>query len=80
MAEYQFTAHCLFVLNLPRRDVRPQWCIRVIEDPIRREVQPDGRIRFWAILPELGGRALRVVTLADGITILTAFPDRRFKP
>jgi hypothetical protein len=80
MTEYQFTAHCLFVRNLKRRFLRPEWCIRVIEDRIRRETQRDGRIRFWAGLPELGGHALRVVTLADGITILTAFPDRGFKP
>ncbi|MDR3721430.1 MAG: hypothetical protein P4L00_07495 [Candidatus Acidoferrales bacterium] len=42
-------------------------------------IQPDGRIRFWGILPELGGRALRVVTLADGETVHNAFPDRDFK-
>jgi hypothetical protein len=28
---------------------------------------------------ELGGRVLRVVTLADGKTIHNAFPDRNFK-
>jgi hypothetical protein len=28
--------------------------------------------------PELGGRALRVITLADGMTIHNAFLDRRF--
>ena len=47
-------------------------------DPIKREVQSDGRIRFWGVLPELGGRALRVVTLADGETVHNAFPDRNF--
>jgi hypothetical protein len=31
-------------------------------------------------VPELGGRYLRVVTLADKVTILNAFPDRGFKP
>jgi hypothetical protein len=30
--------------------------------------------------PELGGRYLRVITLADKVTILNAFPDRGFKP
>jgi hypothetical protein len=43
------------------------------------EIQPDGRIQFWGILPELDGRALRVVTLADGETVHNAFPDRDFK-
>ena len=55
-------------------------CIAVIERPLRRQEQADGRIRFWAIVPSLGGRALRVVTLADGTTIHNAFFDRRFRP
>jgi hypothetical protein len=58
--------------------IRREWCERVIANPIKREVQPDGRIRYWARLPELGGRALRVVTLADGVTVHNAFPDRDF--
>ena len=24
------------------------WCSDVITDPLRREVQPDGRVRYWA--------------------------------
>jgi hypothetical protein len=28
----------------------------------------------------LGGRVLRVVTLADGEALHSAFPDRNFKP
>lgn len=36
--------------------------------------------RFWALLPELGNRYLRVVTLADRVAIHNAFLDRRFKP
>jgi hypothetical protein len=55
-------------------------CITVIEHPLRRQVQADGRIRFWAIVPDLGNRALRVVTLSDGMTIHNAFFDRRFRP
>ena len=60
--------------------IRPEWCAQVIADPLKREVQPDGRIRFWGIIAELGGRALRVVTLEDGETIHNAFPDRNFAP
>ena len=51
-----------------------------MRNPLKREVQPDGRIRFWGIVPELGGRALRVVTLQDGETLYNAFPDRNFRP
>lgn len=44
---------------------------------VLREVQADGRIRFWVYVPELG-RHLRVVTLDDGETVHNAFPDRSF--
>jgi hypothetical protein len=55
--------------------------VRAIEEAVRKEVQADGeRVRFWAEVPELGHRFLRVVTLADERTIHNAFPDRRFKP
>jgi hypothetical protein len=47
---------------------------------VKREVQDDGRIRFWGIISESGGRALRVATLADGETVHNAFPDRDFVP
>lgn len=56
-----------------------EWCELAISNPICLEVQEDGRIRHWVFIPELN-RYLRVVTLADGITIHNAFPDRRFKP
>jgi hypothetical protein len=59
--------------------IQLEWCERVLARPLATEIQPDGRIRFWGILPELDGRALRVVTLADGETVHNAFPDRGFK-
>ena len=55
-------------------------CRRVIENPEKKEIQPEGRIRFWAKVEELGNKYLRVVTLADGMTIHNAFIDRGFKP
>lgn len=58
--------------------IRREWCERVLARPARREVQPDGRIRYWATVPELGERVLRVVTLEDGETVHNAFPDRDF--
>ena len=59
--------------------LRVEWCEQILARPIARAVQPDGRIRFWGIVPELGARVLRVVTLADGETVHNAFPDRDFK-
>ena len=55
-------------------------CRKVIRNPIKKEIQPDGRIRFWAKVEELEGKCLRVVTLEDGFTIHNAFIDRGFKP
>ncbi|MBM3323101.1 hypothetical protein FJY69_06465 [candidate division WOR-3 bacterium] len=63
---------------LPKRPyVQTEWCERVIAEPVRREGQPDGRVRYWAFVAE-AGRYLRVVTLADGETVHNAFFDRRF--
>ena len=60
--------------------IRQEWCERIVASPLRREVQGDGRIRFWGTVPELEDRVLRVVTLDDGETIHNAFPDRGFRP
>lgn len=58
--------------------IKREWCERALLQPIRREVQPDGRVRHWVWIPELR-KHLRVVTLEDGETILNAFPDREFE-
>lgn len=58
--------------------LKMEWCEEAIRNPIRREAQPDGRIRHWIFVGELG-RFLRVITLEDGETIHNAFPDREFK-
>ena len=60
--------------------IKREWCEQIVASPLKREVQPDGRIRFWGPVPELGGRVLRVVTLEDGQTLHNAFPDRAFSP
>ena len=57
--------------------IQREWCERALREPARREVQSDGRIRFWIYVPDLG-RHLRVVTLEDGETVHNAFPDRSF--
>ncbi len=58
--------------------IRREWCAEILASPVRREVQPDGRVRYWGLIPELGERALRVVTLDDGETVHNAFFDRGF--
>jgi hypothetical protein len=59
--------------------IQRAWCERIVAKPLHYEVQPDGRTRHWGVVPELGARVLRVVTLEDGETVHNAFPDRDFK-
>ena len=76
---YRFTNYFENQVLMKRPYLRKIWCIRVIENPLRIEWQSDReRVRFWARVPELDGRVLRVVTLRDKRTIHNAFPDRRF--
>jgi len=62
-----------------RAYLKLEWCMEALENPIHRELQEDGRIRHWVYIEPLG-KYLRVITLADGITLHNAFPDRRFTP
>jgi hypothetical protein len=62
-----------------RSYLKVEWIKYVISNPIRVEVQANGRIRQWAFIPELG-KYLRVVTESDGETVHNAFLDRGFKP
>jgi hypothetical protein len=58
--------------------IHDDWILQVIDAPEREEIQPDGRIRRWKRITEAGGRALRVILLADKTTIHNAFFDRDF--
>jgi len=58
--------------------LKREWCEQALQNPVRKDIQPDGRIRFWVFIPELN-KYLRVVTLEDGKTVLNAFPDRNFE-
>jgi hypothetical protein len=80
MDEFSFADYFEQKVLRKRPYLRKEWCIAVVTNPIRSEPQGGARYRFWAPVPELGGRYLRVATLADKVTILNAFPDRGFKP
>jgi len=56
------------------------WCEYAIENSEKDEPQEHNRHRFWARIPELRNRYLRVVTLKDKITIQNPLPDRSDKP
>jgi len=64
---------------IKRPYLQKEWCENVVNNPLKKEIQPDGRIRYWGYIAELN-KYLRVVTLDDGETIHNAFPDRNFKP
>jgi hypothetical protein len=56
-----------------------EWIEQVMNSPILIAIQPNGRVRMWGLIEEMG-KYLRVVTESDGVTIHNAFFDRRFKP
>ena len=53
------------------------WVLSTLAEPLRREIQSDGRVRYWSWVAE-EDRYLRVVTLEDGETVHNAFYDRNF--
>ena len=70
----------LFRNRSDRAIIKDEWIERTISFPDAEMVQEDGRIRRWAKVEEMGDRYLRVILLADGITVHNAFFDRRYKP
>jgi len=80
MVQYKFTEY--FENEVLRKCpyLKKGWCIRVLENALRSEIQEGNRYRFLGRIEELEGRMLRVITLNDKVTIHNAFPDRGFKP
>jgi len=76
---FKFTEYFEKEVLRKRPYLKKEWCVRIVENPIKIEKQEDNRYRFWGIVDELDGKILRVVTLEDKRTIHNAFPDRRFK-
>ncbi|MFN3740288.1 MAG: hypothetical protein ACK4TF_06390 [Thermodesulfovibrionales bacterium] len=61
-----------------RAIIKEEWILDTIKNPVKTEVQTDGRIRKWKFIEECG-RYLRVILLEDGETVHNAFFDRNFK-
>ena len=80
MPEYNFTEYFEKEVLRKRPYLKKEWCIRVLQEPLRSELQEGNQYRFWGKIEELEGRVLRVITLEDKMTIHNAFPDRGFKP
>lgn len=59
-----------------------EWIAATLADPLAREAQPDGRIRWWRridLAESDKSYILRVVTLEDGETVHNAFFDRNYR-
>lgn len=78
MDEYRYTDYFENEVLRKRPYLRKEWCVFVVENAEKVEPQEQNRYRFWARIPELENRYLRVITLDDKITIHNAFPDRSF--
>ncbi len=57
--------------------IKDEWIEQVIDNPVRSEIQSDGRIRKWAKIED-AGKYLRVILLENGETVHNAFFDRKF--
>ena len=78
--DYEFTEYFLKRGLENRPYLSKEICIQVVQDPAKVEEQKDNkRVRFWAPVKQLGGKAIRVVTLEDRRTIHNAFIDRGYK-
>jgi hypothetical protein len=51
MAEYRFTDYFEREVLRKRPYLRREWCIAVLQAPIRVERQENNRYRFWGVSP-----------------------------
>ena len=79
MKSYTFTPYFENEVLKKRPYLKKEWCVEVVENPLRVELQEKNRFRFWGRVKELDNKVLRVVTLENKQTIHNAFPDRVFK-
>ena len=79
MEKYKYTPYFENEVLRKRPYLKKEWCMKVIENPIKVEPQENNRFRFWGKIAEFHDKILRVITLEDKITIHNAFFDRSFK-
>jgi hypothetical protein len=73
------TQYFLFIKQRPDRAIiKDKWILDAIKNPVKTEVQSDGRIRKWKFIEEVR-KYLRVILLEDGETVHNTFFDRNFK-
>ncbi|OGK67328.1 MAG: hypothetical protein A2W77_06235 [Nitrospinae bacterium RIFCSPLOWO2_12_39_16] len=75
----KYTQYFIHTRKRPDRAyIKDEWIERVINNPVRSEIQSDGRIKKWAKIED-SGKYLRVILLEDGETVHNAFFDRKFR-
>ena len=75
----KYTQYFYYMRQRPDRSkIKEEWIEFTIKNPVRTEIQSDGRIRKWAKIKD-EGKYLRVIMLEDKKTIHNAFFDRNFK-
>jgi hypothetical protein len=75
----KYTQYFLYTKERPGRScIEEEWIKNAIDNPLRTEVQKDGRVRKWVYVKEVD-KYLRVILLSDSITVHNAFFDRSFK-
>ncbi len=79
MIEYKITPYFENIVLKKRDYIKKEWCISIVENPLKIDVQESGKVRFWGIVEEFDNKIFRVVVLSDRITMHNAFPVRRFK-
>jgi hypothetical protein len=73
------TQYFSFLKGRPdRATIKEKWILETITNPLKQEIQSDGRIRKWSYIADVG-KYLRVIILDDGETVHNAFFDRNFK-
>jgi hypothetical protein len=60
--QFRFTNYFETEVLRKRPYLKKEWCIAVVMNPVPSQPQQNNRFRFWAAIPELGGRYLRVET------------------
>ena len=74
----KYTKYFLYTRQRPdRARIKEEWIKFTVTNPVRTEIQSDGRIRKWAKVEE-ENKYLRVILLGDGETVHNAFFDRSF--
>jgi hypothetical protein len=78
---FRRTRYCALAVmaRAERRRIMPDMVLSCLARPIRKRRQPNGRVRYWAWVDDLGSY-LTVITLEDGETVHTYYVDEDFRP